>query len=158
MHQFNETFVLFLQKVIRLGVRVLAIFMTFVILWGVADVGYLIFQELLTEPVLLLNVKDILGIFGAFMSILIAIEIFENITLYLQDEVIHVKIVMATALMAVARKIIILDFTSVPNQDLVGLAGIVFALSIGYWLIIEQKPKTRKAKIQGLKRFFGISH
>ncbi len=33
------------------------------------------------------------------MAVLIAIEIFHNIVLYLRDDVIHIKVVMATALM-----------------------------------------------------------
>lgn len=48
--------------------------------------------------------------FGAFMVVLIAIGIFQNIILYLRHDVIHVKIVLATALMAIARKVIILDY------------------------------------------------
>ena len=40
---------------------------------------------------------------GAFMAVLIAIEILINSTIYLRDDVIHVKIVMSTALMAIAR-------------------------------------------------------
>ena len=47
-----------------------------------------------------------LATFGAFMAVLIAIEILINITIYLRDDVIHVKIVMATALMAIARKVL----------------------------------------------------
>lgn len=45
--------------------------------------------------------SDILATFGAFMAVLIAIEIFINIIIYLREDVIHVKIVMATALMAI---------------------------------------------------------
>ena len=43
------------------------------------------------------------------MAVLIAIEIFINIMVYLREDVIHVKIVLATTLMAIARKVIILD-------------------------------------------------
>ncbi len=38
------------------------------------------------------------------------IEIFINITVYLREDVIHVRLVVATALMAVARKVIVFDF------------------------------------------------
>ncbi len=44
------------------------------------------------------------------MVTLIAIEIFLNIVLYLRDDVLHVKLVLATALMAIARKVIVLDY------------------------------------------------
>lgn len=76
-----------------------------------------------------------LATFGAFMAVLIAIEIFINITIYLREDVIHVKIVIATALMAVARKIIILDLDAIAAPYLWGLASVVFAMSIAYWIV-----------------------
>ena len=71
------------------------------------------------------------------MAVLIAIEIFVNITIYLREDIIHVKIVLATALMAIARKVIILDLEKVDAPYLWGIASIVFALSIAYWLVIR---------------------
>ena len=61
-------------------------------------------------PVFILTIGVILATFGVFMVVLIAIEIFQNIILYLRDDVIHVKIVLSTALMAIARKVIILVY------------------------------------------------
>ena len=124
-----------LQAAIRFAVRILSILMTAVILWGVADVAFVLYQKLIAPPVGLLSITDILATFGAFMAVLIAIEIFVNINLYLRDDVIHVRIVMATALMAAARKVIVLDF-SVTSADLVwALAAVVIATSAGYFLV-----------------------
>ena len=80
---------------------------------------------------------EILATFGAFMAVLIAIEIFINITVYLRDDIIHVKIVMATALMAIARKVIILDFSVVTPDYILATAALVFAMGIGYWLVVK---------------------
>jgi uncharacterized membrane protein (DUF373 family) len=71
------------------------------------------------------------------MAVLIAIEIFINITIYLRDDVIHVKIVMATALMAIARKVIILDYTQITPDYVWATAGVVVAMSIGYYLVVR---------------------
>ena len=127
-----------LRYVIRFAVRVLAILMTLVIIWGVIDVGYVIYDRLIDTdgPNMLLNISDILATFGAFMAVLIAIEIFVNITIYLRDDIIHVKIVMATALMAIARKVIIMDIKKVEPLEIFAIASVVLALSIGYWLVI----------------------
>lgn len=78
-----------------------------------------------------------LATYGAFMAVLIAIEIFNNIIVYLRDDVIHVKIVMATALMAISRKVIILDLDAIGPEYLWGIASVVFAISIGYWLAVK---------------------
>ena len=92
----------------------------------------------MTPPFMMLTINDILATFGAFMAVLIAIEIFINITIYLRDDVIHVKIVMATALMAIARKVIILDFDKISPDYVWATAGVVLAMSIGYWLVVKR--------------------
>lgn len=89
-------------------------------------------------PVGLLNVNDILALFGTFMATLIAIEIFLNIVLYLRDDVLHVKLVLATALMAIARKVIVLDYKVLEPEYIWATAAVIFALSIGYWLVAKK--------------------
>ena len=71
------------------------------------------------------------------MAVLIAIEIFVNITIYLKENVIHVKIVMATALMAIARKVIVLDLEKLNAMDVAAIGFVVISMSVGYWLICK---------------------
>lgn len=124
-----------LHGIIRWAVRALALLMVFVIIMGVVDVGWLLYERLISPPVYILTISDMLATFGAFMAVLIAIEIFINITVYLRDNVIHVKIVMATALMAIARKVIVLDLEKVSPAYLWGIASIVLAVSLAYLLV-----------------------
>lgn len=134
----NEPLIAFLQRIIHFAVRVLAVLMTLVILWGIGDVVWMLYIQLMAPPFMLLNINDILATFGAFMAVLIAIEIFINIILYLRDDAIHVKLVMATALMAIARKVIIFDFDKVPPSYVYATGAVILALSIGYWLVTRQ--------------------
>ncbi len=126
-----------LQFIIQIAARILAILMVLVIVMGVVDVGWTLYQRLSSPPSYILTISDMLATFGAFMAVLIAIEIFINITVYLQEDAIHVKIVMATALMAIARKVIILDLEKTEPEYLFGIAAIVLVLSIGYWLVMK---------------------
>ena len=129
-----------LNRVIRFSVKILAVLMTFVILWGVGDVIWVLYQRLVKPPFLLLNISDILVTFGAFMAVLIAIEIHINITMYLQDDCIHVKLVLATALMAIARKVIVFDFKEMNPEYIWATAAVVLALGVTYWLISARSP------------------
>jgi uncharacterized membrane protein (DUF373 family) len=126
-----------LQVIIHWSVRILAILMVFVIVMGVVDVGWILYEKMLSPPHFILTISDMLATFGAFMAVLIAIEIFINITIYLREDVIHVKIVMATALMAISRKVIILDLEKTEPEYLIGIAAVVLAISIGYWLVVR---------------------
>lgn len=130
-----------LHAIIRQAVRALSVLMVLVILWGIADVVWVLYQKLSAPPVMLLGIGDIFAIFGAFLVVLIAIEIFVNISLYLRDDVIHVKLVVATALMAIARKVIVLDYNTVEPAYVYATAATVLALGITYWLV-SKKART----------------
>jgi uncharacterized membrane protein (DUF373 family) len=49
--------------------------------------------------------------------------------------VIHVEVVLIVTMIAIARKIIILDIKKVPSSTLMGIGAITLALSIGYYLV-----------------------
>ena len=127
------------QKVIVLSVRALVVLMTLVIVWGVVDVMWVLYERLRQPPVMLLTISDILSTFGAFIAVMIAIEIFENLTIYLRRNVIAVELVMATALMAIARKVIVHDYKELSPGYVWATGGVVLAMSIGYWLV-KQRP------------------
>ena len=74
-----------LTILIRYAVRILAVLMVLVIWWGVADVVYVLYERISSHPYYLLNISDIFATFGAFMAVLIAIEIFINIASYLRE-------------------------------------------------------------------------
>ena len=87
MNEFGnekDSLINILKKCIHFSVRVLAILMTIIILLGVIDVGWMLYKKLMAPPQFVLTMNDILATFGAFMAVLIAIEIFVNITLYLR--------------------------------------------------------------------------
>lgn len=130
-----------LHFAIHFAVRILAILMTLVILWSVADVVFVLYKRLMAPPYLFLNISDILALFSTFLVALIGIEIFVNITLYIRKDVLPVKLVIATALMAIARKIIVLDFKQITPDFVYATSAVVLALGITYWLI-SHKPNT----------------
>jgi len=133
-----------LNKVIRTGVRVMAVLMVLVILWGIGDVVWVIYRHIVEPPFMILKISDILNTFGAFLAVLIAIEIFLNITLYLREDIIHVKLVVATALMAIARKVIVFDFSEVSSEHVLATGAVVLSLGVTYWLISRGERKDIK--------------
>ncbi len=122
-----------LHWILRIAAYALAIAMVLVIIEGVVSVLRTVYLNLAQAPYFI--IPDIIQTFGAFLAVLIAYEIFSNITLYIRTDVFPVKLVLATALMAIARKVIVLDMEKYTAGDLVGIAAIVLALGISYWLI-----------------------
>ncbi len=128
-----------LHVVIRYAIKLLAVLMVLVIIWGVLDVIYVLYSKFVSPPVLLFEVRDIFVIFGAFMVVLIAVEIFINIRLYLGTNVLPIRLVIATALMAIARKVIILDIETVSAEEMMAIAAVVLALGVTHWLVGKQE-------------------
>ena len=141
----EEPLVKRLHGSIRLAIRVLAVLMVLVIWWGVADVVYVLYTRISTHPYYLLEIRDILATFGAFMAVLIAIEVFLNIVGYLRDHALQLDIVLGTAYMAVLRKVIILDYEEVSPDYVYATAALALALAVGYWLTAAAHRNQRSA-------------
>ena len=133
--EHEDILIAYLHKIIRIAIRALAILMVLLILWGVVDVAYVFYKNLIAPPFMLLEIKDIFKIFAAFLVVLIAVEIFQNIALYLRTDVVPVQLVIATALMAIARKVIVIDFDYLSELDIFAIGFVVLALGVTYYLV-----------------------
>ena len=124
-----------LHRTIRGAVKVLAVLMVFTILWGVVDVMFYLYQQLLAPSFTSLSLRNIVPIFSLALAPIVAIAVFVNIILYVQKNVVHVKLVVGTGLMAMSRKVIIFDFSHISPLFIFGTATVVLALGITYWLL-----------------------
>jgi uncharacterized membrane protein (DUF373 family) len=127
-----------LHRIVRVAIKVLAVLMVLVIVWGIGDVIFVLVQRLTQPPFMLLQISDILTTFGAFLAVLIAIEIFINIKMYLSSDVIPVRLVVATALMAISRKVIIFDYENITPPYIYATGAVILALGLSYWLITRR--------------------
>lgn len=133
--EHDDALIAFLHRAIKIAIRILAVLMLVVIFLGVVDVVYVLYNQLLEPPFMMLVLTDIFKTFAAFLAVLIAIEIFQNIVLYLRTDVVPLKLVIATALMAMARKIIIIDFDEVIPMHVFAVGFVVLALGVSYYLL-----------------------
>ena len=127
--------------------KLLSIGMILVTFIAIFHLGYSLVQTLI-DTIYLHNEKnfnrELFQLFGLFLNVLIALEILENITAYLRKHVIQVELVIVTSLIAVSRKIIILDLEKKSSSDLIALAVAVFSLSIGYAIVHQTNRTNRK--------------
>jgi uncharacterized membrane protein (DUF373 family) len=122
--------------------KLLSIAMVFVILLAVYDLVTFLVLDIFSQPYGRFG-TTLFTIFGLFLNVLIALEILENITAYLKNHVIQVELVIVTSLVAVSRKIIILDLQKTAGLDLIALAAAILSLSVSYWLV---RHVNRRAK------------
>ena len=109
--------------------------MIIAVLVTTAELGYVIIVEILKPPVFLLGINNITEIFGFFFMVLIGLELLETIKAYLEDNKLHVEIVFLVAMIAVARKIIIIDYSKATPEMLFAISSVIISLSIGYYFM-----------------------
>lgn len=124
-----------LRQVEGIVARVLSLAMVIVIIVTIFDLGIVLFRSLIHLDTATFFETTLAEILGLFLSVLIALEILENITAYIRKHVVQVELVIATALIAVSRKLIILDLDKVSGVSLIGLACALFALAISYLIV-----------------------
>ena len=125
----------FIHKFERFIVLALLLMMMLALLASTVELAIILVQQLLAPPLLLLDVKEMLTVFAFFLMVLIGLELVETTKMYLDDNVFHVEVVVLVAIIAVARKIIIVDYDTVSYAMLLSVAALMIALSAGYFLL-----------------------
>jgi uncharacterized membrane protein (DUF373 family) len=143
----DEKFLETVESIEGVVSKILSIGMIFVTFIAIGHLGYALIEKLLLTIERPSNDSfntTLFELFGLFLNVLIALEILENITAYLRKHVIQVELVIVTSLIAVSRKIIILDLEKKSSSDLIALAVAVFSLSIGYAIVHQTNRTNRK--------------
>jgi uncharacterized membrane protein (DUF373 family) len=122
-----------LARIQKIAVLILAGMLMVVVALSVAHLGVLIGQEIWKSPRFLIPVQGLLEIFGYFLLVLIGVELLETLRGYLKKDVIHVRVVLEVALIALARKVIVLEPHDVPSSTIFGIAALILAVGIAFY-------------------------
>lgn len=114
---------------------VLLVMMMLAILVATVDLGIRVVQMMLSRPFMLLEVTEVSSVFGFVFMVLIGLELLETIKTYLSSEQLHVEVVFLVAMIAIARKVILLDIKHLEAPILYGIAAIILALAVGFFFL-----------------------
>ena len=124
-----------LEKYERCIYLILTLLLAATIAFAVVELVYTIFLALSVDTPYLLENNELLAVFGFFLLVLIGIELLGTVKAYIKDNVIHVEIVIVLAIIAIARKVILLDLNSTNNFEMIGIGIVIFALCSGYYFL-----------------------
>ncbi len=131
-------------------IMVLLGLMAVVIMVSLYELAVLIFKDIFDTRTsathTLFSENNILEILSFIMLVVISLELFETIKLYLDRHVISADFIILVALTAVARKIIIMDYSRYEPLMIIGLGLIVIALALGYYFIKKADLMILKSK------------
>lgn len=141
-----------LKKFERIVTGVLLVMLALVIVLAMIELGWLLSKDIMKPPIFILEVEDLLEIFGLFLLVLIGLELLETIKHYYVDGRIELKVIFAVALTALGRKIIILEPEKTGSSTLIGLGVIIIALVLGYFVVSTRVQKYLESRTKSESR------
>ena len=86
------------------------------------------------------------AVFGMILTVIIALEFKSSLLVMAErhDSVVQVRSVILLAMLAIVRKLIILDLSQTDAMLLLALAAAVLALGAVYWLVREQDRRAQE--------------
>lgn len=123
--------------------------MMLAVLVSMVELAVILFPELMKPPVFLLNIEEMLEVFGFFLMVLIGLKLLESIKANLGEDRVHAEVVFLAAIAAMARKVIIADFKDIVPEMLYGVAAVIIALASGYYLVrraLHLQPRDKGKK------------
>ncbi|HKL34610.1 MAG TPA: phosphate-starvation-inducible PsiE family protein [Tangfeifania sp.] len=125
-----------ITKLIEKGiVHVLIVMMSIILVLATLELGYYLVKNIVSSEYLLLDLDDLMDLFGVFLLVLIGIELLDTIKVYLKENQVHVEVVVLVAIIALARKIVILKIEELDGETIIGIGVLIVALAIAYYLI-----------------------
>lgn len=108
----------------------LVILLALVIGLTLVQVSWEIIYNIISTPKQLIVLDSLFDILSSIFMVLIGIELLETIKLYLQEKGLHVELILDVALIALARKVIVLDYAATDYRTLLAIAGMIIALGL----------------------------
>jgi len=116
-------------------IKTLIALMSVLLIIATVQLGYMVVTSILQSDVFILDLDVLMDLFGVFLLVLIGIELLDTIKVYFKKHNIHVEVIMLVALIAIARKIILMDFSKYTGLEILGIAALIITLSLGYYFI-----------------------
>ena len=135
-----------LKKYEKYLIQALMALMAIVLVLGTLDLAWFVIKSVIESPYFLFDVNLLLDVFGMFMLVLIGIDLLETIMkTYLTQGAPHYETVLSVAIIAIARKVIILDVKKVESLSLIGIAAIILALTVGYFMMKRVRHEKKQS-------------
>jgi uncharacterized membrane protein (DUF373 family) len=84
---------------------------------------------------LLITKEQTSKVIPVFFNVLIAIELIDTFNVYIKEHSIKVQSILLIGLIAIGRKLLVLDIGHSDGMTNIGLAAIIIALALGYYLV-----------------------
>lgn len=118
------------------GILLILLFMMgLVVVAALVEMLYESYIYATNDAGLLLDLDELIHIFGWFLLVLIAVELMSSVANFIERKSINIETMILIALTAVSRKVILLESKEYDPIYLMGVSSLVITLSVGYYLV-----------------------
>lgn len=135
-----------IQKFEKITIYILLTLMALVIIGAIIWFAFFLIKDFIvvTHGNLMMDLSNhMMQIFGFMFSIIIGLEIFDTIKVYLEKHVFHAEMIILVAIIAVSRKIIILDMSHLSPIKIIAIALLIASLTGSYFIIKKSKKQEK---------------
>jgi uncharacterized membrane protein (DUF373 family) len=125
----------YIEKFEKLIYGTLIVMLMAVLVFALVDLASTIYKAVITPPIGMILNSELTHLLGVFLLVLIGIELLDTIRAYFREKTIHVEIVVLLAIIAISRKIILLEPASTNGPEQIGIGVVIIGLAASYYLI-----------------------
>jgi uncharacterized membrane protein (DUF373 family) len=120
----------------RLASRVVMLLVSIIIVYSIILMAITLVEQFRLNSNYL-DVESLKEVFGSILTILILIEFNHSIALALSTRsgILQARPIVLITILVIARKVILLDFTTATFEQLIGIGAIALAFGLLFWLI-----------------------
>ncbi len=105
------------------------------LLLALLDIAYVIYTKIMAPPAFIVDAQGLMELFSLILILLIGVELIDGVKAYLDENIVHVELILLIAIIAIARKVVVWDFDKHSHTELYSLAAMILALGVSYFLV-----------------------
>lgn len=87
------------------------------------------------------------NVFGAVLLVLLGLELIDTLKVYFVDHEVRTEVILVVAMIAVGRHIIQIDYHDTSGLELLGMAAVVIALAVSFYLVKRSRGSATEVPI-----------
>jgi len=125
----------FINRFEKCVYTLLIVLLVIVLIFALGEMFWYLWTCVSNYPVGLLENHELMEVLGIFLLVLIAVELLDTMKAYITENVIHVEIIVLLAIIAISRKVILLNPADTDGVELIGTGIIIIGLAAAYYMI-----------------------
>ncbi len=128
-----------LSKLEASVVAAMQVLMMVVVLVATFVLYLLLLKNLFTQVARIESVDGLLPTlqqsFAGVLTVVLGLELLETLNTYFTEHHVRLEVILVVAIIAIGRHVIQIDFEHTPGTVLLGISGVILALTLGYFLV-----------------------